>query len=423
MEPNLYPKGLKGVAIVINNQGYIKDSKTDPEVTFLFAGDLCPIYRLDSMLSQGNIEEAFGNTLDLFRRADVNAVNLEAPLCSDENPIDKLGPNFKSDPAVGKALANVPVHVACLSNNHIMDQGTSGLCQTLDELDKAGIEYVGAHRTEPDSGGVLEMNINGVSTAIINYGTAEGAVPRQGPGPARLDPIKVRRAVEEAAARCDIVIPIIHTGKEQVLFPAPGLMVLCRDLVESGAAAVICHHPHVPQGIEMYQDRPIAYSLGNFLFDWNSPEPETDSSFLLEIGFTGNHTERVRIHPFIKTRSAGAGLLEGEKKELFIELINEISKPLTDAAEHLKLWEEQCRCYADPFYIKRLQRGAFFGEDDPKNQLRAALTFLNLLEREEHGEILRDGLMLRVTGRDKRDKETQSRLEDLMKRLKETALQ
>lgn len=409
--------------MMINSQGLVQEFDAAPDVTFLFTGDLCPIYRLDAMLAQGRIDDAFGDTRDLFKRSDVNVINLEAPLCSKENPIDKLGPNFKSDPAVGNALAEVPVHVACLANNHIMDQGEPGLNETLDRLDEAGVNYVGAHRTDPDCGGVLEMTVNGVSTALINYGTAEGVIPRQGAGPTRLDAIPLRRVVENAASRCDAVIAIVHTGKEQVLFPAPGLINLCRDLIDSGAAAVVCHHPHVPQGIEIYRDRPIAYSLGNFLFDWSSPEPETDSSFLLEIGICKDGASRVAIHPFLKNRAAGAVRLRGEKKQAFIRLINDLSVPLTDPADHLRLWEEQCRRYIHPFYTKRLERGAFFAEADPANQRKAALTFLNLLEREEHGEILRDGLMLSVTGRDMPDTDAGTRLDDYMRQLKETALE
>ena len=37
-----------------------------------------------------------------------------------------------------------------------------------------------------------------------------------------------------------------------------------RAVIDAGADLVIGHGPHVPRGVELYRDRLIAYSLGNF---------------------------------------------------------------------------------------------------------------------------------------------------------------
>ena len=62
------------------------------------------------------------------------------------------------------------------------------------------------------------------------------------------------------------VIASVHAGLELVHMPLSNIRRRYIELVAAGADAVIGHHPHVPQGFEFINGRPIFYSLGNFLF-------------------------------------------------------------------------------------------------------------------------------------------------------------
>ena len=408
---------------MFDQEGHLSLTEDAPQARALFTGDLCPINRLDGMLVQGDLQGAFGDTLDVFRQADLAVVNLEAPLCDVEAPIDKLGPNFRSDPAVAGALAEVPVRVACLANNHVMDQGAQGLKATLDNLEAAGISHLGARRDQSEAGRPLSLEVKGLRLALLNYGTVEGALPTSGPGAARMDPIRIRRAVCNAAADYDLVIPVLHTGKEEVLFPSPMMTRLCRELVEAGASAVVCHHPHVPQGIEIYRDCPIAYSLGNFLFDWHEPEPLTDTSFLLELELAGPGVSGLRLHPIVKSATGGAKLMSAPAREEYLEFMADISMPLTSPERHEGLWLEQCRRLLGSWYAPRLARGQDLCGDDLGSHRRACLTFLNVLEDWEHGENLRAALLAEVTGGPIADPEAGQYLDDLRVRLEAFARQ
>ncbi|MFW6157755.1 MAG: CapA family protein, partial [Planctomycetota bacterium] len=134
---------------MFDSNGRIRLADEPVVASVLLAGDLCPIHRMDAVLAAGGLDAAFGDCRELFERADLTVVNLEAPLCRREAPLDKLGPNFRADPAIAATLADMPVHVACLANNHTMDQGAGGLLETLDALAEAGIQTVGASRTRP----------------------------------------------------------------------------------------------------------------------------------------------------------------------------------------------------------------------------------------------------------------------------------
>jgi Bacterial capsule synthesis protein PGA_cap len=58
----------------------------------------------------------------------------------------------------------------------------------------------------------------------------------------------------------------IHWGVETKRSPEPFQQEWARKMIDSGADGVIGSHPHVLQGFEYYKGKPIAYSLGNFLF-------------------------------------------------------------------------------------------------------------------------------------------------------------
>jgi Bacterial capsule synthesis protein PGA_cap len=406
---------------VFDAGGRLSVRNQESRARILFAGDLCPMHRLETMLAAGDVDGAFGDTRGIFSAVDLAIVNLEAPLCKVEAPIDKLGPNFRAEPRIAAALAEVPVHVACLANNHIMDQGAEGLAETLTALDAAGVRHVGAGPDQNRAAGPLKLEVKGLRLALLNFATVEGAILREGPGAARIDHLAVRRAVSKAADGNALVIPILHAGKEQVLFPSPGMQGLCRELVDAGATAVVCHHPHVPQGIEIYRDRPIAYSLGNFLFDWPEPEPETDSSFLLELGMSESGVSEVRLHPFKKSEVGGAELLRGQAHADYLDFIAGISAPLEREGRLLPLWREQCRELLASWYASRLARGALIGSDDLQERRRAGLTLLNLMENDEHGEVLKQALLDQVTGNAAGDDNARRELDELMKRLKSFA--
>jgi poly-gamma-glutamate synthesis protein (capsule biosynthesis protein) len=410
---------------MLDSDGRIRISDAPVTGRALFAGDLCPINRIETMLAAGDLDGAFGDTRDLFRRVDLGVVNLESPLCTEPAPIPKLGPNFRADPAIAAALGAAPVHVACMANNHTLDQGQAGLLETLDALDAADIAHVGAGRSPIEARSLLACRAGDVELALFNVATLEGAVPRSGPGGAAIDHFADLRSVADAARDGRLVIPVVHTGKEQVLFPSPHLQGFCRALVDTGAVAVVCHHPHVPQGVEIYRGAPIAYSLGNFLFDWREPEPETDSSYLLEIGLhnTGRigAVSEIALHPFARTETGGIALLRGERRAEYLALLDDLSGPLTDRNELRRLWEEQCRGLYGSWYLRRLLRGGQLDSDAPDERLRAQLTMLNAINLDEHGVVAREALHQLVTDAAQTDEETRRRLDALTGRLQSFA--
>ena len=79
------------------------------------------------------------------------------------------------------------------------------------------------------------------------------------------------------AAGADIVAVAFHWGSELATEPDETQKALAHLAIDCGADLVVGHHPHVLQGIEIYKDKYIVYSLGNFCFGGNTHPTDMDT--------------------------------------------------------------------------------------------------------------------------------------------------
>ena len=173
----------------------------------------------------------------------------------------------------GASFRNAGFEIVTIANNHVMDCGAEGLDTLRGFLDEAGIAHFGAGPTRAEAEKTLYYEHGGRTIALLGvcdavYHYADG----DSPGIAPLDWSGLKARVREARARADLVIAHVHADLEFTAHPSMGRVRRSRKLAEAGAHLVIEHHPHVFQGIETHKDSLIAYSLGNFVFDWSHSE-------------------------------------------------------------------------------------------------------------------------------------------------------
>ena len=102
---------------------------------------------------------------------------------------------------------------------------------------------------------------------------------------------------------CDFLVIVLHFGFEYCEYPNYEDVMFCHQLVDAGADLIVCHHPHIVQGIEKYKNGLIAYSLGNFIFD-NTGETDarTSRSFILEVALAISEKKlHIKKHSIIPT--------------------------------------------------------------------------------------------------------------------------
>ena len=233
--------------------------------------------------------------------AEFASVNLETPLSATplEEPLPK-SVTFYSPPALAEALQWAGVDYVALGNNHIFDFQRAGMESTFTELDRLGLHYSGGGHDDESARKPALVSIGDTPHAFLSYvgwrGTfSPNQVAETGKGGAAFGDEEV--IASDVARVPDGVVSVVqlHAGLEYAATPSLSEKTVFHRAVEAGADIVIGHHPHVLQGFEIVDDRLIAYSLGNFLFDQYIYS--TQLSALLFVFMDGESLHRAEVVP------------------------------------------------------------------------------------------------------------------------------
>lgn len=228
----------------------------------------------------------------ILSAADVAFGNLEGPML-EGGVSAKCPPKstrcfaFRVPTRYGKHLKAAGFDVMSVANNHAGDFGDYGRQSTRQVLDGLGIKHAGSDRAQ-FAMGIVEAK--GKKIAFIGF--AHNSIS---PNVNELD--IARQLVEQAVKKADLVVVSFHGGAEgtnaqhvpnntEIFFgEARGnLRLFARTVIDAGADLVLGHGPHVMRGMEIYKDRLISYSLGNFAtYGWFQLAGETALSEILEI--------------------------------------------------------------------------------------------------------------------------------------------
>ncbi len=203
----------------------------------------------------------FANVRDILENDDATFANFEGTLTTADTREAKEYA-FKGDPSYTEILQDGSIDVVTLANNHSSDYGAQSLTDTKGYLTEAGIDYCTGDE-------IAIKDVNGIKTAFIGiYVLDEGIAKAE----------QVQSTIAQAKADgAQLVIVGFHWGTEKAEQPDETQISLAHTAVDSGADLVVGHHPHVLQGIEKYNGKYIAYSLGNFCFGGNSAPSDMDT--------------------------------------------------------------------------------------------------------------------------------------------------
>lgn len=196
--------------------------------------------------------------------------NLEGPLTDRAEGKAEKQYVFRSPPdRVTQALVAAGIRAVSLANNHTLDYGADGLVDTIGALEAAGIAHAGAGRDSARARAPAFIDVAGKRVALLAYSATlpeEFFAGATTPGTAFAHEAHVRADVAAARARADVVLVSFHWGREGSTELRDYQVKLGHAAIEAGAHAVLGHHPHILQGVELYRDGVILYSLGNFVF-------------------------------------------------------------------------------------------------------------------------------------------------------------
>ena len=311
-----------------------KDKPAEPVVTNLtitFAGDTIlgtdpswpyerNFYGWFNNEAKGDYTYFMNNIKHVFANSDYNIVNFEAPF-TEATEVRHNGYTFKGPADYVKILTSGHIHCASLANNHFYDFKEPGATDSKKTLSEAGLDYFGWDD-------ILVKDIKGIKIAFVGFNfVGEPQSPKE-------DIIKNIELAKKANP--DYIIVFVHHGEEVEYIANKEQQETSHKIIDAGADILVGSHPHVPQGIEKYDNKYIVYSLGNFIFGGNANSKYywAKKAILAQINLTFEDNklkeEKLKIIPISITSNDSRNdyrphVLEGELKTQTFDLINENS--------------------------------------------------------------------------------------------------
>ena len=305
-----------------------------PELRFIAVGDIMLGRGVAYWIEKnGNYEMAFERVKDNLSVGDIVFGNLESPLTDSNKGLDKNGKIvLKAKPEALKAMTSVGFNLLSLSNNHIMDYYEKGLFDTMELLDQNNIVHAGGGRNLDEARKLSIIEKNGLKIGLLAYtDMAEitfagkpylsfaAGDEKSGVVPRKYETIK--EDVQKARDQVDLLAVSLHWGVEES-FNIPDEQVdFAHMLIDDGVDIILGHHAHQFQGIEIYNEKPILYSMGNIMFDQN--EHENMESFIVDMKYKGTELIALTATPVrileksyveIQTGSDAKAILERQVK-------------------------------------------------------------------------------------------------------------
>ena len=298
-------------------------SSGEDAVTVTVAGDLCleeDGFVIDKYDEVNDLEACISpEILDITQNADVFYLNHEYTVSNRGEALAGKLYTFRAKPERMALLEEMGTDLVSLANNHIYDYGEEGMLDTLHYLDEAQIPYVGGGRNIGEAGRPVYFIINGMKIGFVAASNAEltlytPAAGEDSPGILEAyDTSMYEQLIAEASKECDYLIAYIHWGPEDVNQYADYQTVQGKEFLDAGADIVVGGHPHVLQGMEYMDGKPVIYSMGDFWFNG-----ETKYTGLLNLEISVDGLEQMSFTPCLQTGFTTQYLEDaGEQREMF----------------------------------------------------------------------------------------------------------
>lgn len=307
----------------------------------LFTGDVV-------LASKPEFSAAFQ---ELFDGQHIRCCNFEAPLEGIGAPIRKTGPLVNQSALAAEWLKELGFDLFAIANNHIADYGSQALLNTRERL---GDRCTFGAGTREEAYQMLVREIQGVKYGFVAYAeNGYGALSEdQEVGYAWVNHKRITADLKNFKEQVDLLIVQVHAGVEMVEVPIPEWRERYRKLVDSGADAVVAHHPHVLQGMEYYKEKPIFYSLGNFYFDGISNRDDWKIGGALELRAESGKITGYTMHVIEKSGTLVSLMEEGRADNLFASLNAKLGDETAYLAYVDKIAEQQWKNHHIQYYQK-----------------------------------------------------------------------
>lgn len=280
----------------------------------LFIGDIMLGRYVETLMKTNGTAYPFGD-LDQLLGSHTTIANLEGPIPEVHRQTPLQGFQFSFPSITSSVLKVHGVAAVSLANNHSMDWGHDGYENTKKALNDAGVYHFGSYY--PAISDYFETKLG--TTTVIVYGI--NMITDSWSENQALEVTKKVRTEHPNA----YLITFIHWGEEYNHKQSIPQRDFAHKLIDLGVDCIIGSHPHVAQGIEVYKEKPIFYSLGNYIFDQYF-SVDTQRSYGVSIKKEGGKVY-FGIIPFVSSRSQVSVATDTGESEI-LNVIADNSSPL-----------------------------------------------------------------------------------------------
>ncbi|MDQ5950359.1 MAG: hypothetical protein QG585_301 [Patescibacteria group bacterium] len=236
-------------------KAFLHIPEKEKSLSIVFFGDTMLDRNVRLIGKRNGYDSLFAPVKDFVTSFDLAVLNLEGTVTGNESLSlkDKNILRFTFESIALDAVFNTGFDIVSLSNNHTSDFGREGFLETTKNLEARNLKYFGDYFNESET---LVVEKKGLKIAFVGFNEF-----------AYKNFDQVLERIKKASNENDVVFVFAHFGEEYKDFGNSFQQKNARMFIDSGADAVIGAHPHVVQNIEIYKDKPIFYSLGNFVFD------------------------------------------------------------------------------------------------------------------------------------------------------------
>ena len=207
----------------------------------------------------------FAQIKPYIRGADLALCHVETPM----TPAAPAGyPTFNTPPALATAIAETGWRACSTAATHSLDQGQTGVDDTIRALDRAGVARTGTFSSAAAQRTPLIMTVKGVRVAFLAYTEQTNGIAS--PHPWSVNRASAAQILADAhrarAGGAQVVIVNIHWGDQYVARPSSFQLALANTLTRSpDITAVVGQHVHIVQPIRILNGKLVVFGEGNLI--------------------------------------------------------------------------------------------------------------------------------------------------------------
>lgn len=272
---------------------------------------------------------AWGNLLSTLKNTDINLVNLETTLTHSTKTVPKMF-NFKADPERVSILTEGKIDIVNIANNHILDYAEEGLLETIQVLDHAHIQHVGAGKNQTIAMSPCIIEKKGIKIGFLgctdNEPSWQATDAKTGTFYLQVGDLSdLQEAITFLKDQVNLLILSIHWGPNMRQRPSSSFRAFAHKLIDLGVDILHGHSAHIFQGVEVYKNKLILYDTGDLIDDYAvDPILRNDRSFYFIVKVSKKGLIHLKMIPTIisecqvniATDSASLDVMEALCKEL-----------------------------------------------------------------------------------------------------------